>query len=69
MRGPNENRPTPPVLHARAADWKAAAEEVLGRVREVARRITARVNRVLDDTRTDHPALHGDGTAGFPSAG
>jgi hypothetical protein len=47
----------------------AAEAELLGRVREVARRITERVRKVLDDTKADQPALPGDGTAEAPPTG
>ena len=69
MTSADEHRPREPANpHDRVADWQAAEEELLGRVREVARRITERVQKVLDDT-TDQPALPGDGTAEAPPVG
>ena len=52
----------------RAADWQAAEEEVLGHVREVARRIVERVRKVMDDTKGDHQPLPADGTDAGPPA-
>lgn len=50
-----------PLSRPTAADWQAAEEELLGRVREVAKRIVERVREVMDDTADRH-ALPGDGT-------
>ncbi|MBN9523648.1 hypothetical protein J0H58_34910 [bacterium] len=52
----------------RAAEIHAAEAELLNRAREVGRRITERVRKVLDDTRPDQAALK-DPTAETPPLG
>lgn len=49
-----------------SADPFAAGDEVLDRVKSVARQITERVRKLTEDTELDHQALADDSTATQP---
>ncbi len=65
---PRTNSGTSATDPDHALDIQAAEAELLSRAREVGRRITERVRKVLDDTKTDQAALK-DSTAESPPVG
>jgi hypothetical protein len=65
---PNRGTDAPMTASDRAADIQAAEVELLGRAREISRRITERVRKVLEDTKSDQPALR-DNTDEAPPVG